>query len=386
MKSKLKALAQELGITTLAFSIALVLLLGVTVVKAWTAPGSNPPAGNLGAPLNTSATGQTKQGGLILNTSGAANGLIVQNGKVGIGTVAPADKLDVSGGNIRLTGGGFVQGVGGNLTLNADNTNNIFFDINGGEKMRISGSNGNGTVGIGTMNPDGNSKLDVNGDIFVRPDAGGGALTVFARSSDNFAGAPLVVTNNGASYVGGMNYSPAGVQINVGSGLNPDMTLLPNGHVSVGTASPNASATMTVAAAHPLGGNPWPLYLKGTAGGGDGVYLGSDGSNGLAIARGMDGAQVAHIQSDGSFLTAGMLYANGPITSSGRDFYGVAMSTLATFNNCTEAGLQSGNGMYILMCNSACRTWCAGGYSGIIYSGGVLSDEGAGVGYCSCIP
>jgi len=159
MKSKLKALAQELGITTLAFSIALVLLLGVTVVKAWTAPGSNPPAGNLGAPLNTSATGQTKQGGLILNTSGAANGLIVQNGKVGIGTVAPADKLDVSGGNIRLTGGGFVQGVGGNLTLNADNTNNIFFDINGGEKMRISGSNGNGTVGIGTMNPDGNSNL-----------------------------------------------------------------------------------------------------------------------------------------------------------------------------------------------------------------------------------
>lgn len=61
-----------------------------------------PPQGNTPAPLHVGATGQAKDGGLILNTGGAVNGLIVAEGKVGIGTtnpdVSPTVKLDVNGG------------------------------------------------------------------------------------------------------------------------------------------------------------------------------------------------------------------------------------------------------------------------------------------------
>lgn len=49
-------------------------------VYAWTEPSQAPPGGNVSAPLNAGPTGQSKEGGLILNTGGAANGLIVQQG------------------------------------------------------------------------------------------------------------------------------------------------------------------------------------------------------------------------------------------------------------------------------------------------------------------
>ena len=72
-------------------------------VLAWTEPSQAPPGGNVLAPLNVGSAGQSKAGGLILNTGGAATGLIVQYGNVGIGTTAPGAKLDVSG-EIRATG------------------------------------------------------------------------------------------------------------------------------------------------------------------------------------------------------------------------------------------------------------------------------------------
>ncbi|MDD5291050.1 MAG: hypothetical protein PHZ04_02940 [Patescibacteria group bacterium] len=84
----------------LIFSIILTLGLSVSLgslMAAWTAPASTPPEGNITAPINTSDTGQAKQGGLILNTGGSANGLIIQFGNVGIGTTSPQAKLEVAG-------------------------------------------------------------------------------------------------------------------------------------------------------------------------------------------------------------------------------------------------------------------------------------------------
>jgi len=84
----------------LIFSIILTLGLSISLgslLAAWTSPASSPPEGNIAAPINTSDTGQAKQGGLIINTGDTANGLIVQYGNVGIGTTDPGAELEVVG-------------------------------------------------------------------------------------------------------------------------------------------------------------------------------------------------------------------------------------------------------------------------------------------------
>ena len=91
-------------------ALTLVLATGVSYVSAqstWTNPPGSPPNcpdGTRGcdAPLNVGSSGQTKSGGLPLNTGGATNGLIVKNtdvnnGKVGIGVDDPINRLDVNG-------------------------------------------------------------------------------------------------------------------------------------------------------------------------------------------------------------------------------------------------------------------------------------------------
>jgi len=71
---------------------------------AWTEPSATPPAGNVPAPLNVSINAQAKEGSLIVgNNSAVTTGLIVRYGNVGIGTTAPAYKLDVNG-DVRATG------------------------------------------------------------------------------------------------------------------------------------------------------------------------------------------------------------------------------------------------------------------------------------------
>lgn len=82
--------------TILAFIFG-ALLFGSRFVFSFTEPTQTPPLNNVSAPLNIGSTGQSKTGGLILNTGGAANGLIVQSGKVGIGTANPSQTLHVVG-------------------------------------------------------------------------------------------------------------------------------------------------------------------------------------------------------------------------------------------------------------------------------------------------
>lgn len=83
---------------------------------------------------------------------------VLGSGNVGIGTVDPSSKLEVSGAT-RL-GGGIDYG---NSTVLSVAPGNIAFDGPGdpGGRLTILGSNGN--VGLGTRNP--NARLDVNGVI-----------------------------------------------------------------------------------------------------------------------------------------------------------------------------------------------------------------------------
>ena len=84
----------------LLVSLAIFFSAGVQVfAQSFTEPSSAtiPPNNNVDAPLDTSAQGQAKAGGLDLNSSGASNGLLVPYGNVGIGTLTPATTLNVIG-------------------------------------------------------------------------------------------------------------------------------------------------------------------------------------------------------------------------------------------------------------------------------------------------
>jgi len=96
------------------------------VFGAWSEPNAVPPSGNIDAPLNVSATDQTKLGGLILNSGGAsANGLVVQNGKVGIGTASPEFKLSLDNDGGIIAKGTF--GSGADLTTTGAGTRMIWY-------------------------------------------------------------------------------------------------------------------------------------------------------------------------------------------------------------------------------------------------------------------
>ena len=95
-----KKIGAIIGITTSVFFFTVVVL-------AWTSPSSIPPicpSGEIGCDLaiHIGAEAQSKSGGLLLNTGGIGNGLIVENGNVGIGITTPSAKLNVKGGGIKI--------------------------------------------------------------------------------------------------------------------------------------------------------------------------------------------------------------------------------------------------------------------------------------------
>lgn len=88
-----RKLFAPLGTVVAAIVFTAALSFGVSVLAvSFTQPSGAPTNYNAPAPLDTSSIANVKIGGLILNTGGANNGLIVQLGNVGIGTAKPADK------------------------------------------------------------------------------------------------------------------------------------------------------------------------------------------------------------------------------------------------------------------------------------------------------
>jgi len=73
-------------IVSVTFGILVLLFVVGFYIFAWQEPSEAPPGGNVPAPLNTGPIGQSKEGGLILNTGDAENGLIIDKGKLCLGT------------------------------------------------------------------------------------------------------------------------------------------------------------------------------------------------------------------------------------------------------------------------------------------------------------
>jgi hypothetical protein len=143
------------------FLIAAVLATGVQVsAQTWTAPVSSPPANNTPAPLNVGASGQTKDGGLVLGhtlsnsptgcSGGPCIGLRIENGKLKItdGSQA-AGKVLTSDATGLAT---WSDAPGG--TLPAGNTNGETLRYSGTAWVKNTNIFNNGTaVGIGTADP-----------------------------------------------------------------------------------------------------------------------------------------------------------------------------------------------------------------------------------------
>ena len=125
---------------------------GLQTFAAFTEPVTSTSDAGAFAPITTVSAGQAKEGGLVLNTGGAANGLIVQDGNVGIGTAVPGSALSVNGG-ISV----------GKYSDTAAPSKGVRENVLHEDGMIISGN-----VGIGTKSP--TATLSVAGGVQIGDD------------------------------------------------------------------------------------------------------------------------------------------------------------------------------------------------------------------------
>jgi len=127
MKKFIKLLSPNTA-AILVVSFVFIFIIGFYAFAAWNPPTQDPIGGNTPTPLNVSTTGQIKEGGLtVANNSGVTYGLLIPNGSVGIGNIAPTAKLDVSG---TANFSGTVTVGGGTGKINAGTVDPIY-TING---------------------------------------------------------------------------------------------------------------------------------------------------------------------------------------------------------------------------------------------------------------
>jgi len=142
-------------------------------------PACEPPDCNVPAPLNVGSTEQSKSGGLILNTGGADDGLIIDKGNVGIGTTDPGFKLhavtDMAGWGFKFNN---TAGTNNYMYLNHGTygvhirndsapAGNYLLDVypSNGKRFQVLGD-GKVNVGSGTIKSGGSAKTYGGIDIW----------------------------------------------------------------------------------------------------------------------------------------------------------------------------------------------------------------------------
>lgn len=96
---------KELIFKNQTFTRTIILLLAFVacsgIAFSWTGPSSNPPSGNVAAPVNVGSVSQIKSAGLGVASLGVSGGQYIL-GNLSIGSTSASQKLDVSG-NVRAT-------------------------------------------------------------------------------------------------------------------------------------------------------------------------------------------------------------------------------------------------------------------------------------------
>ena len=201
----------------LTFSILFSTLLVIGLVYAWTAPTQNPPAGNVEAPINVSDTAQSKIGNFGLgggagqplywlkniggtlyfsSTNPSGDRVVIgQDGKVGIGIIGPAEKLEVNGaikiGTTSNTNAGTIRWTGTD-----------FEGYTGSEWKSLTsgggGSSGGGVYGINVETLSANKTLTPGVDaMYQYLDPNGTHRVITLATSTAKAGDRFIIRHNG---------------------------------------------------------------------------------------------------------------------------------------------------------------------------------------------
>ncbi|PID83612.1 hypothetical protein CSB11_00525 [Candidatus Campbellbacteria bacterium] len=224
---------------------------GFVLAEPWTNPTTTAPGANADSPINTSASNQTKQGGLSLGSLLVNNNASVL-GNLGIGT-NPQVKLHVKG-NAKafvLEGNGHVYmeyhpkgyAVGRKAYVGFGTPSKNDFYINNeyssGVDLTLAE---NGNIGIGTVTP--SQKLDVKGHIEVD---GGYISLIKPVTAGTWARGLLFRSTETGAYESGIGYYGTATNLQrmfLGFGGNPwtstkGMYILPNGNIGIGTVTPS---------------------------------------------------------------------------------------------------------------------------------------------------
>ncbi|MBI2624992.1 MAG: hypothetical protein HYW70_01505, partial [Candidatus Nealsonbacteria bacterium] len=274
-------------------------------------PSQSPPLGNVFAPLNVGNVGQSKAGGLILNTGGAEFGLIVDKGKVQTANDICSNEFGCLGSMLDFlafgSGGDGDAVISSNTVLERDmEYNNLtvnsgaVLDVNG-HKIKLKGiltNQGSITDTFFKAQKGGNGGYGGNYD-YGSPTpagiggAGGGIVDIYAKKLNNL-GAIQANGQNGSN--GSNTNSSAGGGGGGGGGSGGTVKLIYKDLLSLGTIEAKGG----LGGLGGSGGNNFcPSFSGGTSGlkgkglfgGAGGVFKsGTEGTVGQSGASGGSGS------------------------------------------------------------------------------------------------